>query len=60
MMHDFTSCVFVIVIAAGLFTALSVAATEYYRSRSAWARFDAMMRDRAAADPQNAARETQG
>lgn len=59
-MHDFPACAFVIVVAVGLFTALSVAATEYYRARNAWSRFDAMMRERAAADPQSAARETQG
>lgn len=59
-MHDFATCAFVVAIAAGLFTALSIAVTEYYRVRNAWSRFDAMMRDHAASDPQNAARETQG
>ena len=59
-MHDSATCAFVVVVAAGLFTALSIAVTEYYRVRNAWSRFDAMMRERAASDPQNTARETQG
>jgi len=59
-MHDFATCAFVVASAAGLFTALSIAVTEYYRARNAWSRFDAMMRERAASDPQSAARKTQG
>lgn len=59
-MADFATCAFVIAIAVGLFTALSIAVKEYYRVRNAWTRFDAMMRERTASDPQSAARETQG
>ena len=59
-MADFATCAFVVVVAAGLFTALSIAVTEYYRARNAWSRFDAMMRERAASDPQSAARKAQG
>ena len=59
-MIDAVTCAIFAIVCVGLFTALSIAVTEYYRARNAWSRFDAMMRERAASDPQSAARKTQG